>query len=68
MKAEKMKQIERIESLTEEKSERIRIDSKWVERISFDRWRTRSDNVVSVKSKGNEEKGVGFYRWSARKT
>ena len=33
-----------------------------------DRWRTRSDNVVSAKSKGNEEKGVGFYRWNARKT
>ena len=36
-------------------------------RIS-DRWRTRSDNVFSAKSKGNERKGVGFYRWSARKT
>ena len=33
-----------------------------------DRWRTRSDNVVSAKSKGNEDKGAGFYRWSARKT
>ena len=33
-----------------------------------DRWRTRSDNVVSTKSKGNEEKGASFYRWSARKT
>ena len=36
-------------------------------RIS-NRWRTRSDNVFSTKSKGNERKGVGFYRWSARKT
>ena len=35
---------------------------------SSDRWWTRSDNVVSAKSKGNEEKGAGFYRWSARKT
>ena len=55
-----------MESLTEEKSERMRIDelNGW----SSDRWRTRSDNVVSAKSKGNEERGAGFYRWSARKT
>ena len=55
-----------MEPLTEEKSERMRIDelNGW----SFDRWRTRSDNVVSAKSKGNEERDAGFYRWSARKT
>ena len=35
---------------------------------NFNWWRTRCDNVVSAKSKGNEEKGAGFYRWSARKT
>ena len=56
-----------MESLTEEKSERIRVDAKWCERISSDRWRTRSDNVVSAKSKENEEEGAGFYSWSARK-
>ena len=55
-----------MEPLTEEKSERMRIDelNGW----SSDRWRTHSDNVVSAKSKGNEERGAGFYRWSARKT
>ena len=55
-----------MESLTEEKSERMRIDklNGW----SSDRWRTRSDNVVFAKSKGNEERGAGLYRWSARKT
>ena len=57
-----------MESLTEEKSERMRVDAKWCERISSDKWRTRSDNVDSAKSKENEEKGVGCYRWSARKT
>ena len=36
--------------------------------LALTRWRTRSDNVVSVKSKGNEERDAGFYRWSARKT
>ena len=36
--------------------------------LTLTRWRTRSDNVVSTKSKGNEEKGAGFYRWSAWKT
>ena len=39
----------------------------WVEQTRSDRWRTRSDNVVSAKSKGNEKRGAGFYRWSARK-
>ena len=55
-----------MEPLTEEKSERMRIDelNGW----SSDRWRTRSDNVVSAKSKGNEERGASFYRWSAQKT
>ena len=57
-----------MEPLTEEKSERMRIGANWVKRISSDRWHTRSDNVVSAKNKGNEERGVGFYRWSARKT
>ena len=54
-----------MEPLTEEKSERMRIDelNGW----SSNRWRTHSDNVVSAKSKGNEERGAGFYRWSARK-
>ena len=55
-----------MEPLTEEKSEQMRIDE--LNRSSSDRWRTRSDNVVSAKSKGNEERGAGFYRWSARKT
>ena len=55
-----------MEPLTEEKSEQMRIDE--LNRSSSDRWRTRSDNVVSAKSKGNEEMGAGFYRWSARKT
>ena len=55
-----------MEPLTEEKSEWMRIDELNV--WSFDRWRTRSDNVVSTKSKGNEERGAGFYRWSAWKT
>ena len=50
-----------MKSLTEEKSERTKIDSEWVKR-------TRSNNVVSVKSKGNEESDAGFYRWSAQKT
>ena len=54
-----------MEPLTEEMSEQMRIDE--LNRSSFDRWRTRSDNVVSAKSKGNEERGAGFYRWSARK-
>ena len=55
-----------MEQLTEEKSERMRINelNGW----SSDRWRTRSDNVVSTKSKGNEERGASFYRWSAQKT
>ena len=55
-----------MEPLTKEKSERVRIDelNGW----SSNRWRTHSDNVVSVKSKGNEERGAGFYRWSAWKT
>ena len=57
-----------MKSLTKEKSERTKIDSEWVERMSSDRWRTRSDNVVSAKSKGNEKRDAGFYRWSARKT
>ena len=35
-------------------------------RIS-DRWRTCSDNVFFCEKQGNKRKGVGFYRWSARK-
>ena len=55
-----------MEPLTEEKSERMRIDE--LDGWSSDRWRTHSDNVVCTKSKGNEERGAGFYRWSAWKT
>ena len=57
-----------MKSLTEEKSERTKIDSEWVERMSSDRWQTRFDNVVYAKSKGNEERDAGLYKWSARKT
>ena len=57
-----------MKSLTEEKSEQTKIDSEWVEQTRSDRWRTRFDNVVSAKSKGNKERDAGFNRWSARKT
>ena len=57
-----------MESLTEEKSERMKVGAKWVNGGNSNRRRTRSDNVVSTNSKGNEDKGAGFYRWSARKT
>ena len=57
-----------MESLTEEKSEQMRVVVNKLNGQISDRWRTRSDNVFSAKSKGNERKGVGFYRWSARKT
>ena len=50
------------------KSERIKVVAGGCERISSDRWQTRSDNVVSAQSKRNEGEGAGFYRWSAPKT
>ena len=53
MNAEKRKQIEQIESLTEEKSERMRLSDAGVERTElWQRWRTLSDNVFFAKSKG----------------
>ena len=57
----KKKQIERMESLTEEKSERMRFCDEGVERTDlWQRWRTRSDNVFFAKSKEKRGKVLVF--------
>ena len=57
-----------MESLTEEKSERMRVGGKWIERT--DLWQVMDSlwQCVFCEKQENEKKGVGFYRWSARKT
>ena len=57
----KKKQIERMKLLTEEKSERMRSNDAEVERMDlWQRWRTRSDNVFSLKSREMRERVVVF--------
>ena len=57
----KKKQIKRMKLLIEEKSKRMRSNDVEDERTDlWQRWRTRSDNVFSVKSREMRERVVVF--------
>ena len=66
----KKKQIKRKKLLTKEKSERMRSNDAGIEQMDlWQRWRTRSDNMFSAKSREMRERGVVFIgevhgRWS----
>ena len=61
-KVEKLKvyKSERIGSLTEERSERVGLVAEGCERVSSNRWRTRSDNEISAQSRKNGEEVLVF--------